>query len=500
MNQNVTPFRGPSAPDEPPTYRTPPHNVEAEMALLGAILTNNRAYERLSEFLLPQHFYDPTHERIFTAIMKLIEQGQIADPVTLKNFFEHDGSLEQIGGPQYLARLASSVVTLVNAGDYGRTIYDRFLRRQLIAISEDTADSAYSYDLDVPAGAQIERTEQALFDLATSGQYGQGFKSFGKVLTEAVQIAEAAYKRDGQTTGIATGFTELDAKLGGLHSGELIVLAARPSMGKSALATNIAFNAARAYREETDETGKQKVVDGAVVGFFSLEMSSEELGTRILAEESKISSHKIRKGEISQSEFPEIVRAAQSLSRAPFFIDDTPALSVSAMRTRSRRLKRQHGLSLIVVDYLQLLRPSGESRHDSRVQEVAEITRSLKALAKELDVPVVALAQLSRGPEQREDKRPQLADLRESGTIEQDADVVMFIYREEYYLQRQEPSAGTAEHAKWQEDMAKVHNLAEVIVGKQRNGPTGTVRLYFRPEFTRFENYMSDDHLPDHEA
>ncbi|MHB1217957.1 MAG: replicative DNA helicase [Alphaproteobacteria bacterium] len=499
MNQNVTQFRGPSAPDEPPTYRTPPHNVEAEMALLGAILTNNRAYERVSEFLLPQHFYDPTHERIFAAIMKLIEQGQIADPVTLKNFFEQGGDLEQIGGPQYLARLASSVVTLVNAGDYGRTIYDRFLRRQLIAISEDTADSAYGYDLDVPANAQIERTEQALFDLATSGQYGQGFKTFGKVLTEAVQIAEAAYKRDGQTTGIATGFTELDAKLGGLHSGELIVLAARPSMGKSALATNIAFNAARAFREETDETGKQKVVDGAVVGFFSLEMSSEELGTRILAEESKISSHKIRKGEISQTEFPEIVRAAQSLSRAPFFIDDTPALSVSAMRTRARRLKRQHGLSLIVVDYLQLLRPSGESRHDSRVQEVAEITRSLKALAKELDVPVLALAQLSRGPEQREDKRPQLADLRESGTIEQDADVVMFIYREEYYLQRQEPSTGTSEHAKWQEDMAKVHNLAEVIVGKQRNGPTGTVRLYFRPEFTRFENYMSDDHLPNHE-
>ena len=499
MNQNVTQFRGPSAPDEPPTYRTPPHNVEAEMALLGAILTNNRAYERVSEFLLPQHFYDPTHERIFGAIMKLVEQGQIADPVTLKNFFEQAGDLEQVGGPQYLARLASSVVTLVNAGDYGRTIYDRFLRRQLIAISEDTADSAYGYDLDVPANAQIERTEQALFDLATSGQYGQGFKTFSKVLTEAVQIAEAAYKRDGQTTGIATGFTELDAKLGGLHSGELIVLAARPSMGKSALATNIAFNAARAFREETDETGKQKVVDGAVVGFFSLEMSSEELGTRIFAEESKISSHRIRKGEISQTEFPEIVRAAQALSRAPFFIDDTPALSISAMRTRARRLKRQHGLSLIVVDYLQLLRPSGESRYDSRVQEVAEITRSLKAIAKELDVPVLALAQLSRGPEQREDKRPQLADLRESGTIEQDADVVMFIYREEYYLQRQEPSTGTAEHAKWQEDMAKVHNLAEIIVGKQRNGPTGTVRLYFRPEFTRFENYMSDDHLPDHE-
>lgn len=499
MSQNVTSFRGQSTSDEPPSYRTPPHNIEAEMALLGAILTNNRAYERVSEFLLAQHFYDPTHERIFAAIMKLIEQGQIADPVTLKNFFEHDGSLEQIGGPQYLARLASSVVTLINAGDYGRTIYDRFLRRQLIAIAEDTAESAYSYDIDVTATKQIEHTEHALFELATSGEYGQGFQTFSKVLTEAVQIAEAAYQREGRTTGVSTGFTELDAKLGGLHKGELIVLAARPSMGKTALATNIAFNAARAYREEPDETGRAKQIDGAVVGFFSLEMSSEELGTRILAEETKISSHKIRKGEISRTEFPEIVRAAQTLSRAPFFIDDTAALSVSAMRTRARRLKRQHGLSLIVVDYLQLLRASGESRYESRVQEVAEITRSLKALAKELDLPVLALAQLSRAPEQREDKRPQLSDLRESGTIEQDADVVMFIFRAEYYLRREEPTHNTPEHEKWKEEMAKVHNIAEVIVAKQRNGPVGSVTLYFKPEFTKFENYQSDDHLPDHE-
>lgn len=499
MNQNVTPIRGPSAPDDPPTYRTPPHNAEAEMALLGAILTNNRAYERVSEFLLPQHFYDPVHEKIYAAIMKLIELGQIADPITLKNYLEHDGSLEQIGGPQYLSRLAGSIVTLVNAGDYGRTIYDRFLRRQLIAIAEDTAEEAYSYDIDVNATKQIEQTEHKLFELATSGDFGQGFQNFGKVLTGAVEIAEAAYQRDGRTTGVSTGFTELDAKLGGLHKGELIVLAARPSMGKTALATNIAFNAARAFREETDETGHKKHVDGAVVGFFSLEMSAEELGTRILAEETKVSSSNIRKGEISRTQFPEIVRAAQTLSRAPFFIDDTAALSVSAMRTRARRLKRQHGLSLIVVDYLQLLRASGEARFESRVQEVAEITRSLKALAKELDLPVVALAQLSRAPEQREDKRPQLSDLRESGTIEQDADVVMFIFREEYYLRREEPTHGTAEHDQWREKMEKAHNIAEIIVAKQRNGPVGPVTLYFNPEFTKFDNFQSEDRLPDHE-
>lgn len=496
MSQTVTPF--PSTRDDATTYRTPPHNFEAEMALLGAILTNNRAYEKVSEFLLPDHFADAVHGRIFAAAARVIEMGQIADPVTLKNFFESDGSLDQIGGTQYLARLAGSVVTLANAGDYGRTIYDRFLRRQLINIAEDVADRAYDYDISVNATNQIELAEQSLFELATSGEYGQGFKTFKNVLTNAVQIAEAAYKREGRTTGVSTGFSGLDALLGGLHKAEFIVLAGRPSMGKSALATNIAFNAARAYREEADGAGGRRQVDGAVVGYFSLEMSAEELGTRILAEESKISSHKIRKGEIGPNDFPAIVAASQTLSKVPLFIDDTAALSVSAMRTRARRLKRQHGLSLIVVDYLQLLRPTIDSRPESRVQEISEITRALKALAKELDVPVLALSQLSRAPEQREDKRPQLADLRESGTIEQDADVVMFIYREEYYLQRQRPPEGTDKHDEWMAQMDKVHNLAEIIVAKQRNGPTNTVRMFFRPELTKFEDYQSEDHLPDH--
>ena len=498
MSQIVTPFPGAREADDT-ELRSQPHNFEAEMALLGAILTNNRAYERVSEFLRAEHFYDATHGRIFAAAAKLIEIGQIADPVTLKNYFENDGSLDQIGGVAYLARLAGSVLTVASAADYGRTIYDRYLRRQLINIAEDVAERAHGFDLEAGATEQIELAEQSLFDLATSGEYGTGFKPFSAILTQAVQIAEAAFKREGHVSGAPTGYTELDQLLGGLHAGELIVLAGRPSMGKTALATNIAFNAARAYREEVDEAGRSRVVDGAVVGFFSLEMSSEELGTRILAEEARISSHKIRKGEISNAEFPELVRASQELSRVPFFVDDTPAITVSAMRTRARRLKRQHGLSLIVVDYLQLLRPTAESRPESRVQEIAEITRALKALAKELALPVVALSQLSRAPELRDDKRPQLADLRESGTIEQDADVVMFVFREEYYLQRQKPPDGTDKFVEWQAQMEKAHNLAEVIVAKQRNGPTGTVRLFFRPEFTRFENYQADDRLPSHE-
>ena len=494
-NQNVAALHDDD--DDRIGYRTPPHNFEAEMALLGTILTNNRAYERVSEYLRPDHFADPAHGRIYEAAARLIEAGQIADPVTLKNFLEADGSLDDIGGSQYLARLAGSVVTFVNAADYGRTIYDRHLRRALIAIAQDTADRAYDYDLDVDAIKQIELAEEGLFDLATSGEYGEGFKTFQASLTDAVQIALAAYQRDGHVSGVGTGFSDLDGLLGGMHKGELLVLAGRPSMGKTALATNIAFAAAKAFREETAEDGTKTQVDGAVVGFFSLEMSAEELATRILAEEAKISSAKIRKGEMSQDDFDRLVQASQKLASAPFFIDDTAALTVSAMRTRARRLKRQHGLSLIVVDYLQLLRPPTEHRNENRVQEIAAITRALKALAKELDVPVIALSQLSRAVEQREDKRPQLSDLRESGTIEQDSDVVMFVYRPEYYLERQEPEMGTDKHMEWQERMDRVHNLAEIIVAKQRNGPIGTVKLYFRKEFTRFEAYQSDDRLPE---
>src|SRR5690348_9319557 len=496
---NITPLR-----DSETQYRTPPANLEAEQALLGAILVNNSAYHRVSEFLKPAHFAEGVHGRIFAAIAKLMERGQLANPVTLKNLFDQDGALQEIGGAQYLARLAASVVTIINAEDYGRTIYDLHLRRQLITIGEDVVNEAFRHDLDRQAPQQIETAEKRLFDLAETGQAEGGFRAFSAALGEAIAQAEAAFKRSGRTTGVATGFTDLDKLLGGLHPSDLIVLAGRPSMGKTALATNIGFYAARNYRPSAAPDSHKPAEDGAVVGFFSLEMSAEQLATRILAEESSVSSDRIRRGDVSHEDFDRFVNASQQLAALKLFIDDTPALSVAALRTRARRLKRQQGLGLIVVDYLQLLRPSSQTRaQDNRVQEISEITRGLKAIAKELDVPVLALSQLSRAVEQREDKRPMLADLRESGSIEQDAEFVMFIFREEYYLSR-EPTRRPDEaeskfserYQDWRERLEKVHGLGEIIVAKQRHGPVGTTKLHFDAETTKFDNYMSADHLP----
>jgi replicative DNA helicase len=497
VTPNITRLHG---GEEMPPVRELPHNFEAEQALLGAILINNEAYSRVSDFLRAEHFFDPVNGRIFEAAAKLIERHQVANPVTLKNLFEGDEALADVGGAKYLARLAAAAVTIINAGDYGRTIFDLHLRRKLIELAETMRAEAESPDLDSDAARQIETAEQHLFDLATTGEYEGGFRTFNDVLAAAIDMAEAAYKREGQLTGTSIGFTDLDKLLGGLQASDLIILAGRPSMGKTALATNMAYNAARLCRFDIDANGQKKVSDGAVVGFFSLEMSAEQLATRILAEASGVSSDRIRKGDLSNEEFQRVVEANQELVRLPFFIDDTPALSVAQLRTRARRLKRQHGLSMIVVDYLQLLRSTSTRASDNRVQEISEITRGLKALAKELDVPVLALSQLSRAVEQREDKRPQLADLRESGSIEQDADVVMFIYRQEYYLARTEPDLGTEEHEKWQMKMDEVHNLAEAIIGKQRHGPTGTVKLVFTGELTRFSDFVADDHLPDHNA
>ncbi len=478
-----------------------PHNFEAEQALLGAILINNDAYNRVSEFLFAEHFYDPVHGRIFAACATLIERHQVANPVTLNPLFEADESLSEVGGAKYLARLAATAVTVINAGDYGRTVFDLHLRRRLIELSLEIKDQAFDPDLESNATQQIEIIEQHLFDLATTGDYEGGFRSFTDVLTNAIEIAEAAYKSEGKLIGTATGFSDLDKLLGGLQRSDLVILAGRPSMGKTSLATNSAYNAARACRTETDESGRKKVVDGAVVGFFSLEMSAEQLATRILSEASRVSSDRIRKGDLSNADFQRVVEANQELAQIPFFIDDTPALSVAQLRTRARRLKRQHDLSLVVVDYLQLLRPSSTRASDNRVQEISDITRGLKALAKELDLPVLALSQLSRAVEQREDKRPQLSDLRESGSIEQDADVVAFIYRPEYYLERLKPEqVGTEEFEKWQARMEEVHNLAEIIIGKQRHGPTGTIKLVFEGEFTRFADHVASDHLPDRDA
>jgi len=497
----VTPLREP----DPELIRIPPCNTDAEQALLGAILINNAAFFRVSEFLQPEHFGNAVHGRIFAAIGKLIERGQIANPVTLKNLFDQDGALTEIGGAQYLARLASSAITIINSEDYGRAIYDHYLRRELITLGEDIVNDAYRQDLDDPAREQIERAERKLFELATAGQTEGGFRPFGAALTDAINNAEAAFKKSGRTVGVATGFIDLDQKLGGLHPSDLVILAGRTAMGKTAFATNIAFNATKAYKTIRTADGRTTVEDGAVVGFFSLEMSAEQLATRILAEESGVSSDRIRRGDVSHEDFDKFVRASQQLAALRLFIDDTPALTVSALRTRSRRLMRQQGLGLVIVDYLQLLRSSNQLRTpENRVQEVSEITRGLKALAKELDVPVLALSQLSRAVEQREDKRPMLADLRESGSIEQDADVVMFIFREEYYKSR-EPirAADEAEdkfnkrYQEWQENFRKVHGIGEIIIAKQRHGPIGTVKLRFDAQTTKFEDFVPADHLPE---
>jgi replicative DNA helicase len=486
------PSKGGLADFIPPGRRLP-HSVEAEMALLGAILVNNIAFERVSDYLLADHFALAEHRKIFESCRRLIERGQIADPVTLKHHLEQTEVLTEAGGVGYLLRLADAAVTVINAGEYGRLIHDLFLRRELIALGEDMVNRAYAGDIEETGNQQIEMAEQGLFDLATRGAYEGGFEAFDQSMASALDIAEAAHKRQGLLSGVPTGFRDIDGRLGGLHPSDLVILAGRPSMGKTALATNIAFNAARAYRRER-AGDEDKVVDGAIVGFFSLEMSREQLATRILAEQTQISSDKIRRGLVAADRFADLVAASRELQRLPIYIDDTPALTISAMRTRARRLKRQRGLGLIVIDYLQLIAPSPGSRHDNRVQELSEITRGLKALAKELNVPVLALSQLSRAVEQREDKRPQLADLRESGTIEQDSDVVMFIYREQYYLQRAEPTQRPDEsddkfdgrHQDWQRRCEKVHNLAEVMIAKQRHGPIGNVKLLFEGEFTRF--------------
>jgi replicative DNA helicase len=502
---NVSPLK--TRDDDALSLRSPPHNFEAEVQLLGAILSNNRAFERVSDFLRQEHFADARHARIFEACGKLINRGQLASAVTLKNYFEQDSTLSEIGGPTYLGKLAAAAVTIINAAEHGRIVHDLYLRRQLIGLGEDVVNKAYAHDLDTSATQQIEAAEQTLFNLATLGSQEGQLKPLSLAVNTAIDQAEVAFKRESNITGVTTGLEALDRKLGGLHRSDLIILAGRPSMGKTALATKLAFNAARAYREQTLEDGTTEVAEGAKVAFFSLEMSAEQLATRLLAEMTEVPSDKIRRGEVRGDDFPRFVQASQELASTPMFIDDTPALSVSALRTRARRLQRTHGLGLIVIDYLQLLAPSPGQRVENRVQEISAITRGLKALAKELNVPVLALSQLSRAVEQREDKRPQLADLRESGTIEQDADVVMFVYREAYYLEREQPAQRPEESDekfhdrldKWQQRATKMHNIAEVIIGKQRHGPIGTVPLLFEGAFTKFDN-LPEGALPTDEG
>ncbi|GEO17123.1 replicative DNA helicase [Microvirga aerophila] len=478
-----------------PQYRAPPSNIDAEQALLGAILVNNDAYYRVSDFLEAGHFLEELHRRIFEVATTLIKAGKVATPVTMKTFLG-DQDLGGVTVSQYLARLAAEATTVINAEDYGRTVYDLAIRRQLIGIGEDMVNVAYDSPVDSAPREQIEEAERRLYELAETGRYDGGFQRFSDALTAAIDMAAAAYKREGALSGISTGLIDMDRTLGGLQPSDLIILAGRPAMGKTSLVTNIAFNIAKAYEAEKQQDGTLKTVNGGIVGFFSLEMSAEQLATRIIAEQSGVPSYKIRRGDMREDDFYKITEAAREMQSIPFYIDQTGGISIAQLAARARRLKRQRGLDVLIVDYLQLL--SGSSKKgENRVQELTEITTGLKALAKELSVPLIALSQLSRQVESRDDKRPQLSDLRESGSIEQDADVVMFVYREEYYLKNKEPKPGTEEYFKWQTEMDQVHGKAEVIIGKQRHGPTGTVQLAFQADITRFTNLADEDKLPD---
>jgi len=485
-----TPLHEPHMADTDPGYRQMPANEDAEQALLGAILINNDAIDRVTDFLQPDHFFIPVNGRIYEACRQFRMENRAADPVTLRDFFAGDPDLESVGGAGYLIDLASGIISVVNAEDYGRIIYDLHIRRTLITIGEDMVNQAYAHDLGISAHDQLDGAEQRLFHVSQEGTDRRDLRDFGSVIAITIDEAAQAMNRDTRLTGVTTGLAEMDKRLGGLQRSDLLILAARPAMGKSALAANIAFNAAKAFR---DTDGRE----GARAAFFSLEMSSEQLALRILSDQAEIPSEKIRKGEIGRDDYLKLAQASHDLSTVPLYLDDTAGLTIGQLRTRARRLFGQSyrkdmteggkpPAGLIIVDYLQLMRPGAGDRTDSRVQEISEITRGLKMIAKDLSVPVIALSQLSRAVEQRDDKRPQLADLRESGSIEQDADVVMFIYREEYYLGRGAPEEGTEEHIQWQEKMAKAYNKAEVIIGKQRHGPTGTVNLFFDGRFTRF--------------
>ena len=475
------------------SQRQPPSNERAEMALLGALLANNKAYERISEFLSPEHFADPVHGRIYQAIVRRVEAGQLADAVTLKAEFEHSGLLDEVGGTKYFAELLTAMVGIINAGEYGRAVHDAWLRRQLIEIGEVVVNNAFGAEAELDGRQQIELAESQLFRLATQGGNDGGFVTFERALTDAILGAERAFRRSGHVSGLSTGLRDLDKKIGGLHTSDLMILAGRPGMGKSALATKIAFGAAHALVREARAADPNGVPKGSVA-MFSLEMSAEQLATRLLSEESRVSSDRIRRGEIGQKDFDRFVQVSREIAGLPLHIDDTPAITLSALRTRCRRLKRTKGLGLVVIDYLQLMRPSVGTKPESRVLEISQITQGLKAIAKELEVPVLALSQLSRAVESREDKRPQLADLRESGTIEQDADMVLFVYRDEYYLQQRAPKQMAFDSEdkfqsaldKWQRDMEQVHNKAEILIEKQRHGPTGKIDVLFEGEFTRF--------------
>lgn len=484
----LNPFNGHAAPASP-VERALPYNIEAEQAVLGAFLSDNQKFDRLAEIITADDFYEPLHRIIFEKIVEVSAKGFLASPVTVGQSLGGHPAFDEVGGTVYLSRLAGAALAVGSARAYAQLVHALALRRSLIQIADEVRERALDNQNEFEPHQQIQEAESELYALAEKGQSQRGFENFTFAIKRAVDIANNAYQRSGHLGGLATGFRDLDKKLGGLYPSDLIILAARPGMGKTSLATNIAFNVAKRHKFETDEFGNKTTTDGGVVGFFSLEMASEQLALRVLSEQAEIASEKIRKGEINADEFRRFAAVATDIERIPLYIDQTGSIPISTLAARARRLKRRFGLDLIVIDYLQLMTTSGKRRFENRVQEITEITQGLKTLAKELDVPIIALSQLSRAVEQRDNKRPMLADLRESGSIEQDADIVLFIYREEYYLESQDPGldkTGTPEHDEWMRKCQGAHGIAEILIEKHRHGPTGNLRLQFTREYTRF--------------
>ena len=459
-----------------------PNNIEAEQSVIGSILVSNDILDDVSPIINYTKFYDPIHQKIFLAIENLISKGMLANPITLKNYFENDKNLIELEGHEYLVKITKFSTSLRQAIEYAKIIYDMHVRRELIKISETTIDNASNKNIDLPGEKIIEESEKLLFDLAERGSFSKSFVKFDTALNQTIEMASRAFKSTEGIVGVPTGLTDLDDRLGGLHNQDLVIIGGRPSMGKTALATNIAFHAAKNIQDKGLKSS---------VAFFSLEMSSEQLSTRILSEQSRIKSNDIRRGKISEEQFDKFIETSKNISELPLYIDETPAISIAAISNRARRIKRLFGCELVVVDYIQLMRATN-IRNDGRVQEISEITQGLKAIAKELNVPVLAVSQLSRAVEQRDDKKPQLSDLRESGSIEQDADVVMFVYREAYYLERKEPRPATVEHAEWQAKMNEISNLADIMIGKQRHGPTGNIKVEFESMFTKFRDIQTN--------
>ena len=456
-----------------------PNNIEAEQSVIGSILLSNEIFDDINILIRSNNFYDPMHQKIFSAIEKLIYSGTLANPITLKNYFENEK--DELNVPDYLVKITKFSTSSRQAIEYSKLIYDLFVKRELIKISENIIDTAKLNDLDHDGQSIIENFEKSLFDLAEKGSFNSSIVKFDEAMKMTIEMASSAYKNEEGIVGVPSGLSDLDDRLGGMHKSDLLIIAGRPSMGKTALATNIAFNAAKKIQNDGRKSS---------IAFFSLEMSSEQLSTRILAEQSRIKSNDIRRGRISEEQFDKFIETSKNISELPLYIDETPAISIAALSNRARRIKRLYGLDMVVVDYIQLMKAANFK--EGRVQEISAITQGLKALAKELSVPVLALSQLSRAVEQRDDKKPQLSDLRESGSIEQDADVVMFVYREAYYLERKEPRPATVEHAEWQAKMSEVSNLAEIMISKQRHGPTGNIMLEFEAMFTKFKDLQNN--------